>query len=103
MQESILFIVFQNFTVATERSPMDGGDDSTWGVPLSTYYRIPIQPKCLLLVKGIMWLAVLIFMWTEVQEWRVIYNTGKYAGGGITTGWGRCREDQYMGLFLWPQ
>jgi hypothetical protein len=46
----------------------------------TTYCCIPFQPKCLLLVKVMMWLPLLTFMWTEVQDCGRICGIGSIHG-----------------------
>lgn len=75
--------VFQNCTVTTERSPMDGMDDSSWVVSLSAYCCTPIQPMCLLLVKVTTWLSLLTFTWSDCP--RVLHVKVAYTSSTTAT------------------
>ena len=99
VQESILLSLPELYC-DHRKCAVHGSDDSAWSVPLSAHRCIPIQLKCLLLMKVIMWLPPLLIMSTEVQEWGRICSIGKYAGGGSRIGWGKCRGVQYFGLIF---
>jgi hypothetical protein len=70
------------YSKASERSPMDGGNDGTWDLPLTAYF-LPSSllwsttcPRCFSLVKVMLSLSLQTFIWTEWPDnWRWMWES----------------------------